>query len=272
MVLMKADTKAAISKSSVSELLANSTLTALLPVLGILVAESLTVWIDPIAGIAVHGLVLIALLNGYLFGRTSAARDYYLALSLVPLLRLFSLSFPLRQVPQIYWYVLAGFPLLLAIGFAARSLRLSWSWMGFQGVRGWVIQVLFTLVGIPLSLAAYLILRPVPLEGFPAPAVFVAGALILTLFAAAPEELIFRGILLEAATRYLGRGGLLISSLLFACLYLGSLSPLFIIFMGAVGFLFGWWTQQTGSIWGAIGAHSFMNIGMILLWPAIFSL
>ena len=201
--------------------------------------------------------------------RTTSSRDYYLSLSLVPLLRLFSLTFPLRQVPQIYWYVLAGFPLLLALGYAARSLHLSWSWLGFQGITNWLFQVLFTLVGVPLSLVAYLILRPAPLEGIADPAVFVAGALILTLFSAAPEELIFRGMLLESSARLFGRGSLLLTSLLFACLYLGSLSPAFILFMGLVGFLFGWWTQKTGSIWGAIGAHALLDIGLILFLPAV---
>ena len=76
---------------------------ALVYLLAITVAEVTAVF-QPLLGIAGHTIILVAVIidsariKGYLQGRL------ILSLALVPLIRIISLSLPLANIPQVWWY------------------------------------------------------------------------------------------------------------------------------------------------------------------------
>jgi len=231
-------------------------------------AEAMLSFVGVVPGVALDAALLLALLNLFLF-KEGADSDVYLALALLPLLRIFSLVVPVVQVPQIYWYVMAGLPVLLAAVLAARFVKPHW--IGIQlDRRAWAIQGLIAISGLPLAAAAYFILKPAPLYLQMNWQEILIGSVILILFSGFTEELIFRSMLLPAMGATFGRYGLLISSALYASMFLGSFSAGFVLLMGLAGLLFGYCAGRSGSIWGAVAAHSILSIGLILILPVLW--
>ncbi|WP_109124762.1 type II CAAX endopeptidase family protein [Dyella sp. C11] len=88
------------------------------------------------------------------------------------------------------------------------------------------------------------------------------------------EELLFRGALLSALTRYTGNAGaIVVSALLFACVHLPDLSFLWYALpnLALLGLVLGWLRVQSGSIWPAIIAHGMNNLLAVVSWFVISS-
>ena len=124
-------------------------------------------------------------------------------------------------------------------------------------------------MGAPLGVAAYEILTPAPLISPLTVPTVIGGSLLLIVFSAFPEEFIFRGLLQGEARRLFGMLGLAIVSGLYAGLFLGSMSAVSVAFMGAVGLGLAVAVDRTGVLWGAVGAHALLNIGLLLVWPSV---
>jgi membrane protease YdiL (CAAX protease family) len=115
----------------------------------------------------------------------------------------------------------------------------------------------------------YLLLRPAPLVEVLEPANLIVPILNVTL-AGLAEELLFRGLLLVAAVRFLGfRQGLILATLLSASFYLGMGSWLFVGLMALVGLLFSYFTLRTLSTLGVIFAHAVLNIVLFIVLPLL---
>jgi hypothetical protein len=67
----------------------------------------------------------------------------------------------------------------------------------------------------------------------------------------------------------LGRWALLYVAVLFAVLHIGYLSVADVLFVGAVGLLFGYIVRLSGSILGVTLAHGLTNIVLFLLLPSL---
>jgi membrane protease YdiL (CAAX protease family) len=241
---------------------------ALLFVAGIIGAEAIAVAIGAVAGAACQAVLLLAILNTYAFtaGRPESRLLPFLALA--PLLRILSLTMPNRHIAEVWWYPLIGAPLLLAAFLTVRAVPVAWPGLGIRR-KGLAVQAAVVLAGAGLSAAAYEILTPSALVS-PVTVPTVLGASVLLLFFSAfPEELIFRGFLQGAAREVFGGAGLVITSALYAGLYIGSMSVAYVAFMGAVGLALAIVVDRTGVLWGAIGAHALLNIGLLLVWPAV---
>jgi len=150
-----------------------------------------------------------------------------------------------------------------------RLLGLSKSQLGFAFPLK-TPQFVIALSGLPLSGAAFFILRPAALfEGFNWPAILISS-IILSIFVGFAEEFLFRGLFYRVASDVFGAtAAVLCSSLLFATMYIGSLSLAYLCFMAIVGLFFGYCVKKTGSIGGVILAHSVMTIGQIVIWPSV---
>lgn len=192
--------------------------------------------------------------------------DVLLVLPLIPLLRILSLTMAVEEVPEIYRYAIVGAPLLLTsvllsrlTGLVSIVRSLSWRAVGLQG--------LVALTGIPLSLLAFLIVRPDPLVDGWNWGPLLAGSAILFVFTGVTEELIFRGLLQNALVGILGRAALVWGSLLFVAAYLGALPAGYVVFVAAFGLAFAWLVDRTRSLLGVAIAHGLLNIGMLLVWP-----
>jgi membrane protease YdiL (CAAX protease family) len=123
-----------------------------------------------------------------------------------------------------------------------------------------------TLVGIPLALILRMIAPPAVELAAHTPTVVAATALIV--FAALPEEMLYRGLLVPAASAVVGPWGVLLASVGYAVAYVPSGSITTVVFALLLGMVLGWCRQLTGSVVGVIGAHSVLNVMVYLLLPA----
>jgi hypothetical protein len=89
------------------------------------------------------------------------------------------------------------------------------------------------------------------------------------IFTGFSEELIFRGLLQTVTMQVLGRRALLYGALLFAVMHVGYGSLADIVFVFAVGMLFGLLVHWGGSILGVSLAHGVTNVTLILVAPFV---
>ena len=232
----------------------------------ITLAELITTFASPRAGLVLHSALLIALL---IHSALTAGDPYYrllLALVLAPLTRILSLCLPLVNFPQLYWYLIISLPLGVATVLAVRLLGFSRLQLALT-LRRLPLQILVALTGVTFGLAEYLILRPDALiDDLTWRNLLVSGA-ILMICTGFAEEFIFRGIIQRASIQALGRFGLLYGAILFAVLHIGYASLLDIVFVFSVALLFGWIAEATWSLAGVTIAHGLTNIVLFLVMP-----
>jgi membrane protease YdiL (CAAX protease family) len=245
----------------------------------IAVAEGLTAFVNAEAGLAVHAVLLLVLLNHALAlgplpvppaGRMSPepARVLVPMLALLPLLRFFSLTMPTRGVSPLFWYLLIGVPLLTAVVLMARYIHYSpvdariWGWSLQQGLIG--------ATGIPLGIIAYVAFHRVPVIASHEIPYLIIGAGILVVFVGLLEELIFRALLqpylcsLYGATR-----GVLITAAMSAVFSSGSRSPATMLFTFIAALCYGWLVYTNRSIMGVAISHGLIAVMTILVLPNI---
>lgn len=238
--------------------------------IGVTLAELVTTYMSPVAGLALHGGLLVLILVQTALAATSE-QNFFLALALAPLIRLVSLSMPLLEFEFKYWYMVIGLPLLVASfmvlrlsGYRRAHVGLAW------GRHAWM-QVMVAIAGVGLGFMEYLILKPEPLtDTFNLQSVWLP-ALILLVFTGFLEELIFRGLMQRAAAEQLRKFGPLYISLLFAVLHIGYKSILDLAFVFLVGFLFSLVAQQTRSLLGVTISHGLTNISLFLIFPFVMT-
>ncbi len=237
-------------------------------------AELLTTYVDPIAGVVLHALILSALILAAALGEDSpdaagapVSRLLY-ALTVVPLIRILSLSMPLAPFEPYLWYLMAGLPVFLAAVVAMGPLRLTPRSIGMR--LSWSpLQVGVIALGFGLGIAEYHILRPDALIDRLTPASFVLPALVLLVATGFLEEFVFRGILQTVAWPLLGRATVLYVSAVFAILHIGYRSATDVAFVFGIALIYGWVARRTGSIMGVSVSHGVTNIVLFLVVPFI---
>jgi len=117
-----------------------------------------------VVGIVCHLLILVALLlhSALGFAGKYHYRQLILSLALVPLVRIISLSMPLINIPQLWWYPIIYAPLLAAAFVAVRLLDYSLADVGLR-IKLLPVQLGVALTGFLFGVAEYYILRPEPL-------------------------------------------------------------------------------------------------------------
>jgi membrane protease YdiL (CAAX protease family) len=218
----------------------------------------------PVAA-ASHGLLALLLCLAL-----RVTGDQRVALLLPPLVavsvvRLLTLAALPGDVSPLLRLVVVGVPALVAIAMAARQRSPAW-WLLRPHTGGWAGQLLVALVGIPSALFIWAIAPPaVQVRG---DASMMITAAVLVIFAALPEELLYRGLLVPAAADVVGGWGVPFAAAVYALAFLngGSIRTVLLAFL--LGMVLGWCRQFTGSVVGVIGAHSLVNIIVFLLLPA----
>ncbi|HTX90119.1 MAG TPA: CPBP family glutamic-type intramembrane protease [Anaerolineales bacterium] len=237
----------------------------------IALAEILTSIVKTLSlGLILHGIVLLLLVVHSALVVSRREQRLFLTLAFAPLIRMVSLSIPLKGIPQIYWYMIVGIPLFLAGFLVMRYADFDRREIGFSG-RRWPWQILIGVGGIGLGYLEYSILRPKPLISQITVGNFVLPAFILLIFTGLLEEFIFRGLMQRAFITLIGPiEGILYVSFIFAVLHFGYRSVLDAIFVFWVALLFSTITYFTGSILGATIAHGLTNITLYLVFPLVF--
>jgi hypothetical protein len=247
-------------------------------VAAIAVAEAMVAVGSGLAAALVDGVVLFVIVSHLAWSRLGHERPessgddtrILLVLAILPVLRITSLGVPLAGLPPIYWHLVISAPVLVAAHVAAKEAGLAAATIGLR-IPSWRQQAAIAVAGIPLGLGAYLVVRP----GVPEYSPGFGGALLavisLTVFAAATEELVFRGLVQTVFDGVLRCPGVLWSTLLFTLFYVSSRDAGYVGYIGVVGLLFGWWARRTGSIVGVWVAHAYLLSGLVLVWPHVLT-
>jgi membrane protease YdiL (CAAX protease family) len=192
-----------------------------------------------------------------------------IALALPSLLRLLSLTLPPAPAPVPVRVTLVGSLMLLAAmlvlrrdGDVLRRLGLPPSDLVWQAGIG--------LAGVPLSLSVFAVLRPGDAALGDSAAEIAAYGLALALFGGAMEELVFRGVVQQAAVATIGPSGVALTAVLYGATYIGTVSPSAVLVVGAIGWILGWAREQSGSIAGVVIAHALLDVLVFLVWPRVF--
>jgi membrane protease YdiL (CAAX protease family) len=234
-------------------------------------AEILTSVFSVLAGLICHGVILVVLLISSAFLNGSSTRNLVISLSVVPLVRIMSLSMPLASLPQIYWYLFIYAPLLVAGIVVMRITGIKAGDMGFTARGLWWQISGGMLLGLATGMLEWNILRPQPLVGeFSLAAVWVP-ALIMFMTTGVVEEFIFRGVLQRAAVPVMGSLGLLYISAIFAILHIGHLSALDIVVVFVIALIFAVMVWRTRSIIGVAFAHGITNVFLYFVGPFLLS-
>jgi uncharacterized protein len=236
----------------------------------ITLAEIITTLFDPTAGVFLYGITLLVLMVQAVLLWEQPIHGLFLALTFAPLIRILSVSLPLAKFPLIYWYLITSIPLFAAAFVIVKVLGFSPASLGINRKR-LLLQIPIAATGLVLGFTEYQILQSQPLSAGLTLQQFWGPALILLVCTGFAEELFFRGVLQKAAIEALGGAGLLYVAILFAVLHIGYNSILDLIFVFAVGLLFGLLVKKTGSIVGVTFAHGLTNILLFLVMPFLWA-
>ncbi len=237
--------------------------------LAIVIAEVVTVAFQPLWGIVCHSIILAAVIVHPAVATRYPHRQLILSLALVPLVRIMSVSMPLANIPQIWWYPIIYAPLLAAAVVVMRVLNYSAGHVGFT-VKRPRLQVVVALSGLIFGVVEYFILKPEAMVTELSWQEIWLPAVILVLCTGFVEEFIFRGVLQHSAVVSFKGWGIVYVSLLFAILHMGFLSLIDVVFVFAVAMFFGWVVEKTGSLLGVTLSHGITNIVLFVVAPLLF--
>ncbi|MCA1672157.1 MAG: hypothetical protein LC799_08130, partial [Actinobacteria bacterium] len=127
-----------------------------------MVAELATSKLSQPAGVLCHGALLLLLLNHYVaclsLGRMIDDRkgahhrsSSLLVLTLIPILRITSVTMPNGEMSPIFWYALMSLPLALGVVLIARLLGAG---RADLALRWTATQPFIALIGVPLGAVA----------------------------------------------------------------------------------------------------------------------
>ena len=123
--------------------------------LAIATAEMVTVFLQPLWGIVAHITILVTVIMRSARTADRPQRQLVLALALVPLTRVVSLSMPLADIPQIWWYPIMYGPLAIAAVVIMRILGYSRGDVGLNlNLSSLPVQLAIGLTGFGFGVAA----------------------------------------------------------------------------------------------------------------------
>ena len=231
-------------------------------------------------GLTLHILLAFALLfHAVLVQQEDSELSVFLmALSLAPLIRIFSLSMPRFWGPgpehTLPWLAVVGIPLLTAAAAVAYVQQLH-PWilgLGIRDAKDLALQIAIGLTGLPLGFVEYLILREQAWIPGDSIAAVILGGIVIFFATGFAEELIFRGILLRRAMQVLGsRTGVLFVTLVFAAMHIFFGNPTDLTFVFLVGLFYAVAVVKTKSLWGAIMSHTLGNVVLYLIAPFLLA-
>lgn len=232
-------------------------------------AETVTALVGPPSGIVFYFAILFVLLLGSAVVGKHLSHRLFLAVGLVPLIRILSLSMPLAEFSQVYWYLIISVPMLVGIFGVITALNLQPGEVGLT-VGAIRLQGVVALTGILFGLVEYFILRPEPLILALRWQEIIVPVLVLLVATGLVEELAFRGVMQRASGEVLGPWGWVFVAALFTLVQIGHLSALHCLFVLPVALFFGWMVKRTGSILGVSLSHGLLNVGLYLIFPFVF--
>jgi len=244
-------------------------LTLVIYLLALILAELLVTYINKTWGLTLDTIILFALLVNSALVTSENFRNLLRSMMVVPIIRIVGLSIPILQIQPLYWFPIIAIPLFIAAIAIMRSQRLTRERVGL--VWGNIpIQLLIGITGLFTGIVEYFILKPDPLIVQFTPILVISAGFIILISTGLAEELLFRGIIQNNASKAIGPGfALLYTSLVFTVMHIGWLSPVDWVFVFTIGMFYGYSFMKTKSIFGVTLAHGLNNTLLFLVMPFV---
>ena len=215
-------------------------------------------------------VILISLLTISYSRYYESSQPLYLALTLIPMIRVISVSIPLAGIPTIFGFVLVSLPSFIAGVMVARMIGLTYTELGFTFDKLY-LQFLISLLGLPLGFIGSLIIKPGFIDVAVTSKEILLWVIAFTVCISLLEEFIFRSILFNAALKVIGgQHAIYFVSLLYAALNISGKSLLNVIYTFLISILFCRLFVMQKSILGLSLAHGLINIVIYVISPLVF--
>lgn len=243
----------------------------LLALIAIVIAEIVTVVVSPIVGLSLHAMIVLLLLIPPMRKPDTYSMTWFAALVMLPLLRILSYTIPYSSLEPYYWLAMIGIPLWLGIGvfriFVIHDIEF------FPPLRSHgVLLTLVTGVAIvPIALLGYYLAPDVALySGDLSSRDALIMAVMLVIFAAFLEEILFRRLLLTVTVQQFGKWvGIALSGYVYGMMFLGTGSVPYIVLMAVLGTWWGWLAYRMDSIWATGFAHGIFLVLLYVVLPGL---
>jgi membrane protease YdiL (CAAX protease family) len=221
-------------------------------------------------GVIIYLTILISLLITALMKCQEPYYPLFPALTLIPLIRIISVSLPLTGLTEAFGIVVVSVPLFITGVMVAKIVSITPTAMGFK-ICILHKQLLIALSGLPLGFIKFYIIQPDIKNISIAPVEILMWVIALIICVGLLEEFLFRGILFNVANKFLGYNkAMYFTSLLYAALTISSKSLLNVIYAFFISILFCRIFIWKESIVGISLAHGIINITFYLICPLIF--
>jgi hypothetical protein len=154
-------------------------------------------------------------------------------------------------------------PTFVAVLLAGRGHPREWRFIP-AGRAGWGIQAAVVLVGLPLAAVVRLLAPSLAPSRTQLP---LLAAVTLLVLAVVPDELLFRWLLVPAATGVAGAAGVPLSAAVYAATFAGYLAAAPVAVAFTVGLVLSWLRARTGAAIGVVGARIVLVLVIYLVFP-----
>lgn len=239
----------------------------------ILFVEMGTAYNSPKVGVLFYIFVLFLILLHSVITDKNDFSNFFLTLSLLPLIRILGLSVPLAPFSYILWFPIISIPLFIAtfVCIYIQDLRLRDIGLTIPKPNKIPIEVGIVLSSIPFGFIEYYIMRDIILE---TPLIselnLTSMILAMVLFISCSgflEELIFRGLMQNNAKKLLGSSGILLVTILYAIMHIANLSVLGVILAFVLGGFYSVVVEKTNSLLGVSLSHGILNFVVFIAAP-----
>jgi uncharacterized protein len=231
------------------------------------IAEFIIYHVNYLGGLLIYFALLLALIVHSARTQNEDQHSLWLAMGLVPLIRIISLVMPIVEISQIYWYVFISIATLAGLISVMRALKYGPEDIGLNWTDP-ALQMLITPVGFFLGAIGYFILKPEAMILGLNLQTSLFPALVLLITTGFVEEMAFRGVIQRAAG-ILGNWDWIFVSMIYTVLQIGRGSILFCLFVFGVSLFFGFIAKKSESIVGVSLAHGLFNIGLFLVYAFV---
>jgi len=243
----------------------------LIPVLVIILAEAQQFLGNYTYAFWLYAMVLIILCLITLSVRDMKIYAPYQALMLLPLLRLVNISMPVFFEMTLYSFIFIYFPLIIPIFFIAVHQKFTIEQIGFINKKLLIYIPAALIISVMIAVGEYYIVRPdhlIPDFSF---LNVLKLSIIMFVFVAIIEELIFRSILQTRLEECFGLFfGLIVTSILFGVMHSGYGTIYEIVLTCFAGLIIGYLFQRTRCLLLIVLIHGLINVLLFGVLPYVW--
>lgn len=223
---------------------------------------------QPIFGIWMHVLLVVLLVARGSRQLDEAEGRFYVAISIMPMVRIVSFAMSPQYFPGTWYYVSAEIPLLAAAIAAAKVLGLPRASLGWVRPKSLRLSGLAILSGLAVGFGERFIIQPRSLVPALTIQAAILPAVLLIISTGVVEETVFRGLIQSTATRWIGTvAGISFTTIGWGLLHIGWGSAVDVAYVTAVGVLWGYLRHVNKSTIDLGVAHGVANVMLFIVLP-----